>query len=564
MKHKMSTRLGDLLLNAGKITSEQLDLVLSIQRRTNQKIGEIIVSEGLVSQEDIYETLKIQVGIKSVDLEKETIDPDIPKLITENIARRYPLIPIKYEDGKVLVAMDDPLNIVALDDVRIATGLEVKPVIASREEIYTAIEKHYRKQSTEKAIEEFKKQYQDTSTSWDQMDEEAMLKVNSAPMVRFIDSLISQAVTAKASDIHIEPFEKSVRIRFRVDGDLTETISSEKNSHSAIVTRIKIMGKMDIAEKRLPQDGRANYFIDGRTIDMRLSTLPTTYGEKVVIRLLDTGGHILKKEELGFNPYNLRVFEKLIQHPYGIILVTGPTGSGKTTTLYAILNELNKINRNIITVEDPIEYRLNGINQVQVNPKAGLDFAVGLRSILRQDPDIIMIGEIRDAETAHIAVRAAITGHLVLATVHTNDTASTIARLVDMGIEPYLLSGALVGIQAQRLLKKICPECKAGYEASEDEKLMLGMPADETLQLYKGLGCPICNQTGYKGRTSVVEILPVTQEIKEMVNHRASNEMIRQHAIGQGMLSLRQNAIELVKQGVTTYNEMMRATYTLE
>lgn len=564
MPIKSSRRLGDLLLDAGLISKEQLDRILLIQRRTNRRIGEIVVDEGLAEEQDIIDLLKVQMGIERVELEKLTIDPEIPMLITENLARRYNLIPIRMEGGRVTVAMDDPMNIVALDDVRIATGMAVEAVIASKSEITSAIDRFYRRQNTERAIEEFKQQYQDDLTPQDQLDEESMMKVNSAPMVRFIDSLIKQAITAKASDIHIEPYEKNVRIRFRVDGDLQEVFAPEKTSHSAIVTRIKIMGKMDIAEKRIPQDGRVNHTIDGRSVDMRVSTLPTAYGEKAVIRLLDTGGQVLTKEQLGFSPYDMKVFEKLIQYPYGIILVTGPTGSGKTTTLYAILSELNKIDRNIITVEDPIEYRMNGVNQVQVNPKAGLTFAAGLRSILRQDPDVIMIGEIRDAETAQIAVRAAITGHLVLATIHTNDTASTVARLVDMGTEPYLISGALVGIQAQRLLKKICKECKTSYLASEEEKRVLGEPFDKDLILHKGAGCPVCNGTGYKGRTSVVEIMPVNLEIKELINRHASTEELRQCAAKNGMISLRQNAIQLVKQGVTTFDEMLRSTYTLD
>jgi len=564
MKNKSTRRLGDLLLDAGLITKDQLDRVLLIQRRTNRRIGEIVVDEGLAEERDILELLKAQIGIERVELEKLTIDPEIPKLITESMARRYNLIPIRLEGGRIIVAMDDPLNILAMDDVRIATGMEVEAVIATRAEIVDAIDQFYRQQNTEQAIEEFKRQYQDDLAPVDQMDEESMMKVNSAPMVRFIDSLIKQAISSKASDIHIEPFEKNVRIRFRVDGDLQEVITPERTSHSAIVTRIKIMGKMDIAEKRVPQDGRVNHIIDGRSVDMRVSTLPTAFGEKAVIRLLDTGGTTLTKEQLGFTPHNMRAFEKLIQYPYGIILVTGPTGSGKTTTLYAILNELNKMSRNIVTVEDPIEYRMNGINQVQVNPKAGLTFAAGLRSILRQDPDVIMIGEIRDTETAHIAVRAAITGHLVLATIHTNDTASTVARLVDMEIEPYLISGALVGIQAQRLLKKICKECKISYLASDEEKRNMGEPLDQELILHKGAGCPVCNGTGYKGRTSVVEIMQVNLEIKELINRHATTEELRQCAGKNGMISLRQNAIELVKQGTTTYDEMLRSTYTLD
>lgn len=564
MARRKSKRLGDLLLDAGLINMQQMEHILVLQRQNGKKIGEIIVEEGYAEEKDIIEILKIQMGILHVNLEKQQIDAEVPKLIPENMARRHSLIPFKIERGRLFVAMADPLNIVAIDDVKIYTGMEVEPIITTRQEILKAIDQFYRKQSTEQAMEEFKKQFDLEDTTKKEVDEETFLKVNSAPLVKFVDSLIKQAISAKASDIHIEPFEKHVRVRFRVDGDLQEVITPEKTSHSAIVTRIKIMGKMDIAEKRVPQDGRVNYTIGGRNVDMRISVLPTAYGEKVVIRLLDNSDMALTKEDLGFGERDLQVFSNLLLYPNGIILVTGPTGSGKTTTLYAILRELNKINKNIITVEDPVEYRMDGVNQVQVNTKAGLTFASGLRSILRQDPDIIMIGEIRDAETAQIAVRAAITGHLVLSTMHTNDTASTVTRLVDMGINPYLISSAVVGVIAQRLVKKICKECKISYLGELPHKKLMSFPEDQDLVLFKGEGCPACNGTGYKGRTTIVEIMPINRPIKELIDKECHVEVIRKKALDEGMIPLRKNAVELVLRGVTTIDELIRNTYTIE
>ncbi len=557
-------RLGELLTDAGLITKEQLAFALQVQLETGKKLGEILLDAGIINEKDIIGILKKQMGINSVELEKEEIDPDVPRLITENIARRHSLIPFSVRGNKVSIAIADPLDIVAIEDVQIFTGMDVETFIAPKSDIMEAIDRFYRKASTEQAMEDFKKEYQSESKESTAVDEETFLKINNAPLVRFVDSIILQAVNAKASDIHIEPFEKNVRIRFRVDGDLQEVIAPEKTSHAAIVTRIKIMGKMNIAERRIPQDGRVNYTVAARNVDMRISILPTAYGEKIVIRILDTSGVILTKEQLGFTESDLEVFNKIIQYPYGIILVTGPTGSGKTTTLYAILEEVNRIESNIITVEDPIEYRMDGVNQVQVNVKAGLTFAAGLRSILRQDPDIIMIGEIRDAETAQISVRAAITGHLVLSTIHTNDTASTVSRLLDMDIEPYLISSAVVGIIAQRLVKKICTECKISYPAPENEKLILNLPLDQEFTLYKGMGCTACGNTGYKGRTSIVEIMPVSRAIKNIIDSGGHSEDIRGQARQEGMKTLKENGVKMALKGITSVEQIVRNTYTLE
>jgi type IV pilus assembly protein PilB len=429
-----------------------------------------------------------------------------------------------------------------------------------QQDVLSSIDRFYSREGAEKAVEDFKKDLDFTQIS--DSDSEALSDVSNAPVVRLVNSVIQHAIRSRASDIHIEPFDKHLRIRFRVDGELQEIMKSAKAAHAAIVTRIKIMGKMDIAEKRVPQDGRVEMSLDGKDVDLRISILPTVYGEKIVIRLLGRSDLVMSKEQLGFSETNIVLFDSIIKSTNGIILVTGPTGSGKTTTLYAVLRELNKINKNIITVEDPVEYRLEGINQVQVNTKAGLTFANGLRSILRQDPDIIMIGEIRDGETAQIAVRAAITGHLVLSTMHTNDAASTVSRLVDMGVEPYLVSSSVVGVTAQRLLRRICPECKTSYQSDRAEMDVLRVR--EPITLYKGTGCSNCNHTGYRGRIAIHEIMQVTGQIRDLIDKRASMDHIRNVANKQGTTTLRDNSVELVRKGITTVDELLKVTYSIE
>ncbi|WP_069649458.1 type II secretion system ATPase GspE [Caloranaerobacter ferrireducens] len=553
-------RLGELLISARKITEEQLKYVLEEQKKTGKKLGELLVEKGYIKEEEIIEVLEYQLGIPHMDLDKYFIDPEIPKIIPEKLARRHTLIPIRKDGNKLIVAMADPLNIFAIDDIKIATGLDVEPVISTRKNILSSIEQYYGKEIAEKAVEDFKKQYNVDDING--IDEEIINQINNAPVVRLINSIIKQAVNSRASDIHIEPFENRLRIRFRIDGQLQEIMSPSISTHSAIVTRIKIMGKMNIAEKRVPQDGRVEINIDGRDIDLRISTMPTVYGEKVVIRLLDRGNFLLNKEQLGFINENLLRFNKIVKNPNGIILVTGPTGSGKTTTLYALLRELNSMDKNIITLEDPVEYKLDGINQVQINNKAGLTFATGLRSILRQDPDIIMVGEIRDEETARLAVRAAITGHLVISTMHTNDAPSTIARLIDMGIEPYLISSSLVGVVSQRLVRKICDNCKISYTPDQIEIKSLNI--DEKTRLFKGKGCSQCYNTGYKGRTAIHEIMIIDKEIRKLIDEKASNDILRLNSSKNGMITLRENCRSLVLDGITTFEELMRVTYTIE
>ncbi|MBE6082569.1 MULTISPECIES: GspE/PulE family protein [Tissierellales] len=553
-----NAKLGDLLLYVGKITKEQLNEAISEQKNSDKKIGEILVEKGWVSEKDIIEVLEFQLGIPHVDLDRYLINSEVSRLIPENLARRYDLIAVDKKNDYLIVAMADPLNIFAIDDVRLTTGFNVQPVISTKKDIERAIDKYYEKERTKRVLEEFKENYIPN----DETIEENQEEINSAPVVKLLNSMIAQAVNMRASDVHIEPFNDNVRVRFRIDGDLQEIMNLSRNTISAIITRIKIMGKMNIAERRIPQDGRVEINVDGRDIDLRISTLPTIYGEKIVLRILDRGSFLFTKKDLGFTEEDFISFENILNQPYGMILVTGPTGSGKTTTLYTILSELNSIEKNIITVEDPVEYKFSGINQVQVNNKAGLTFANGLRSILRQDPDIIMLGEIRDGETAKMAVRAAITGHLVFSTLHTNDTASSITRLVDMGIEPYLVSSAVIGIISQRLIKKLCPFCKTPYETSYREKKILGLDTEKDMVFYKPNMCNLCNK-GYKGRTAVHEVMPIDEDIRRGIDRRESADYIKNLAIEKGMKTLFQNAVRLVESGTITMEEALKVGYTL-
>ncbi|MDU5080051.1 type II secretion system protein GspE [Tissierella sp. P1] len=553
-------KLGELLLYAGKITEIQLKNALDIQKRSGKKLGEVIVAEKFTTEDDIIEVLEFQLGIPHVDLDKYQINSSVATIIPENIVRRYELIAIDKRDDILIVAMVDPLNIFALDDVKIFVKSEIQPVISTKEKLLKAIDRFYSGETTKKVLEEFEENFLPINT--DDVEDSELLEVTSAPIVKLLNSIIEQAVRERASDIHIEPYAEDIRVRFRIDGDLREVMILAKGSLSGIVTRIKIIGKMNIAEKRIPQDGRVETKINGKEIDMRISTLPTVYGEKIVIRLLDRSNFMFTKEALGFSKDGLEIFNKILAQPYGMILVTGPTGSGKTTTLYTVLQELNQIEKNIITIEDPVEYKLNGINQVQVNTKAGLTFASGLRAILRQDPDIVMVGEIRDSETAEIAIRAAITGHLVLSTLHTNDSPSTVARLIDMGIESYLVSSAIIGVVSQRLIKLLCPKCKTSYEAGYLEKKILGMEEKDKLILNKAVGCSFCNN-GYKGRRAVHELMPINESIRQLIDKGANIDELRTQAIKDGMHTLLESAASLAIRGDTSYDEVLRVGFTL-
>lgn len=558
---KLKKRLGDVLVEDGIITSEQLHAALDAQKITGGKLGDTLIKNRALTEDLLYKVLESQYNIPYVDLNSIYIDPKVPKLIPEAVASKHLLIPIKLEKGKLIVAMSDPLDMFAKDDIRIITGLQIESAIAVPNDIHRCIKRFYDVTETaENAVKEYNLQGQ--ADYEDVYEEDA--DVTNAPMVRLVNSIITQAVRSKASDIHIEPFDKFVRIRYRIDGDLREAMKPSKNTHSAIVTRIKIMGKMNISEKRTPQDGRVETVIEGIPIDMRISVLPTVYGEKIVIRLLDQSNLVVRKEDLGFTPTNLTLFEKILKIPEGIILVTGPTGSGKTTTLYSVLKEMNSIQKNIITVEDPVEYKIEGVNQVQVNNKAGLTFASGLRSILRQDPDIVMVGEIRDAETAQIAIRAAITGHVVLSTLHTNDTVSTISRLEDMDVEKYLVSSAVKGIVSQRLVKKICAKCKTTYEPTLNDQKILKLEPSSLVLLSRGTGCNACNHTGYSGRIAIHEVLVVDKEIRKCIAMDAPTDEIERVAKKNGLVPLSETCKELVLEGITTIDEMVRMTFNFD
>ncbi len=558
---KNTLKIGEILLYSGKISQSQLKEALDEQKTTNNKLGEILLNKGWITPDDILQVLEAQLGFPKIDLAKYEINTEISKLLPESVVRKHKVLPVDIRDNKIVLAMEDPLNFYAIDDVRMYTKRDVEPVLATGNEIEELINKLYSSLISQKVLDGFNNDNQLDFNEEESIDKE-QAEVASAPIVRLINTIIEQAIRQNASDIHIEPSSDDIRVRLRIDGDLHEIMKLPKTSLSALITRIKIIGRMNIAEKRIPQDGRVETKVNNKEIDMRISTLPTIYGEKIVIRILDKSSFNFTKEGLGLSEHNLKLFDDILRQPYGMLLVTGPTGSGKTTTLYTVLRELNQVEKNIITVEDPVEYKLNGINQVQVNVKSGLTFASGLRSILRQDPDIIMVGEIRDSETAEIAVRAAITGHLVLSTLHTNDSPSTIARLIDMGVEPYIVSSAVVGIVSQRLVKILCPICKESYIASETQKTMLNLNLDKEVILYKAVGCNSCNK-GYKGRAAVHEIMPINEEIRRLVDSNATTDLIREKSIANGMTTLLESAVDIALKGQTSYEEVLKVGFTL-
>ncbi len=558
-------RLGDLLVEAGKITEKELEEALTKQKNTGKRLGEILTDEGYITEEDIIDVLEIQLGIQRVYLDFLDIDFKLTKLIPERLARKHILVPTGIVNEKIQVVMSDPLNIFAQDDVRVASGYEVQPLIATKSEIIKIIDKLYSGEKVEKAAEEFTREHKLKIEKEENEHLSEIKDISNAPIVKLINLILSDAINSNSSDIHIEPFEKYLKIRYRIDGVLYEQKKLPIESLGAITTRIKILSNMNIAEKRIPQDGRMKIEYNSKSVDLRVSSIPTINGEKIVIRILRQDSVHVGKDKLGMDEQEIKVLERMIKIPYGIILVTGPTGSGKSTTLYTILNELNNNEKNIITVEDPVEYVLDGVNQVNVNNKAGLTFATGLRSILRQDPDIVMIGEMRDSETAEIAVRAAITGHLVLSTIHTNDAASSIMRLVDMGIEPYLVAMALGGIIAQRLVRTICPNCSESYEASNYEKEVLEIHKNEQLTLYKGKGCVKCHHSGYHGRVGVYEIMEITKEHRELIMNRASAEELKQLSIEKNNIqTIRKSCTNLVISGVTTFDELVKTAFLKE
>ena len=559
-------RLGDCLVQKGLLTEEQLNNALQEQKNKGLKLGETVVTLGYVEENDVIDVLCDQLGIEYIDLRKIKIDEEVGKMLNEDFIRKNCLIPIGYDQlvpNVLRVAMADPMDIVAIDDISIITNLQVDPVLSTRSQIEYQIDKLYGATKAMAAAEQYRKEREkDKAKLSDASEAERQDDVDNSPIVQLVRSILEQGVRRRASDIHIEAMEYEVRVRYRIDGALVKVATYDIDFLSAIVARIKIIGGMDIAEKRKPQDGRIAMTVDRREYDVRVSILPTVNGEKIVMRLTSKENLTRDKKNLGFSEEELEKFDRILKNPHGIILVTGPTGSGKSTTLYTALSELNTEDVNIITVEDPVEANMEGINQVHVNEKAGLTFAAALRSILRQDPDIIMIGEIRDGETAGIAVKAAITGHLVVSTLHTNGTASTITRLADMGIEPYMIGDSLVGVIAQRLVRRLCPDCKRPVQATEDEKRLLGVNINQPLTIYEpGTECSTCGGVGYFGRIGVYEIMPVNNELRIKIAAGARADELKAQAVADGMHTLKDSGVRLCLEGTTSFKEALKIAY---
>jgi type IV pilus assembly protein PilB len=562
----MKKRLGELLVETGLLTEEMVTRALSEQRSKRGKLGEVIVSLGLASEAEIAQALSLQLGITLIDMKNTPVEPQAIELIGEKVARKHLIVPISIDHKELHIAMADPLSFEAFEDVRFASGLTIKPFISTRGDILWAIDQHYHLGSSLSTIvkdivdERMVELVTETGDLEGKDLEDLRKKSEAAPVIRMVNLIVAEAVDQGASDIHVEPTKTALQIRNRVDGLLRKSMDLPKWVQGAVISRVKIMAKMDIAEKRLPQDGRIGVRVGGRSLDLRVSTVPANYGEKVVIRILDSANANISLDAMGLAPAELEKMEDIISRPQGIILITGPTGSGKTTTLYGILNKIKSVEENITTIEDPIEYELSGINQIAVQEKIGLNFASMLRSMLRQDPDIIMVGEMRDLDTASIAVQAALTGHLVLSTIHTNSCVATVTRLRNLGVPSYLLASTIVGIVAQRLVRTICQKCKVTVEASEKDILRLGLKP--SIPVYRGEGCPACGGTGYKGRTGIYEILVFSAPVRDLIAANASESELRQTAISQGMVTLGRNALDKVIAGVTTVDEVYRAVET--
>lgn len=552
--------VGQYMVNEGIITEEQLQNVLDAKKNENvpgKFFGDYVIELGYVTDVQFGMVLARKLNVPFIDLNdpNTVIDLDAVNKIPEALAKKHNIIAIKVTGKRLTVATNDPVNFYIFEDIKVTTGMDVVPVLATKQAIVKAIGKHYSMQNVGSVIDSVESQF-------GQEEEEDQERINDAPIVKLCTTIVENSFRADATDIHIEPFKTYTRIRIRVNGELIELMNVSNVVHNSLITRIKIISGMNIAEKRIPQDGRFTQVVDGTTLDVRVSNLPVVCGEKCVIRILATGDVGVRKiTDLGMNPYNYDVFSRCLKVPQGVFLVTGPTGSGKTTTLYAALGELAKPNVNVITVEDPVEKKIDGINQCQINAKAGMTFAAALRSILRQDPDIIMIGEMRDQETADIAIRAAITGHMVLSTLHTNDAASTITRLVDMGVAPYMVASSLIGICAQRLVKKLCGECKTPRYSTEEENALMSI--EESVTVFDACGCPKCNNTGYTGRTAIHELLVCTPEMAALIANDGKTVEIAELAKSQGTKLLRDNVSELVQQGVTTMDELVRVTYAV-
>ncbi|MFH1778441.1 MAG: type II secretion system ATPase GspE [Candidatus Omnitrophota bacterium] len=557
MPRRERKSLGEAMVELGLITPEKLKEAKQEAERTRESLRRVLVKLGMIDEEAIVSFIEEQMGIPRMDLSNYLIDPKIIEFIPENLARKYLLIPL-FKIGETLtVAMVDPMDVFAIDELRLKTHCEIEPVVVSEKELLKALDQYYGAKGTmEDVIKSIDKEKLGLKEGVEPGLKTLEGLVEEAPVVKLVNLMIIEAIKAGASDIHIEPDENVMRTRYRVDGVLHEVTSPPKHLQPAVISRVKILSGMDIAEKRIPQDGRFQLKLENRQIDLRVSTVPTVYGENVVLRLLDLMSILLGLSELGFSSETLKIYEKLIRKSYGIILVTGPTGSGKTTTLYSSISTINSPEKNIITIEDPIEYRLELVRQMQVNPKAGLTFANGLRSMLRQDPDIIMVGEIRDLETAEIAIQAALTGHLVFSTLHTNDAPGAITRLVDMGVEPFLIASSVIGIIAQRLVRKICNDCKEPYTPA----FLKDMGISEQAKFYRGKGCKKCMDTGYKRRVGIFELMVPNDELRALTVAKASSNEIRKAALKSGMKTMRDDGVEKTKTGITTLEEVLRVT----
>lgn len=558
--------IGQLLVDERIITSEQLNLALEEQKKSRKRIGEVIADMGFASERDILRTLAQRLSVEYVDSPLFVVELDSVRLISEPLARQYNILPIYLRAGTLTIATNDPLDFACLEDVAMITGFDIRTVLSPQSEIERAINRVYSKKSSEDIIGNIKDEFSATYVPLVERESEADIgmneRIDSAPIVKLVNSLVLEAYQQNASDIHIEPNESSTRIRFRIDGDLQHHNELSHDVHQLISTRIKIISGMNIAEKRVPQDGSFQFKNDFLNVDIRVSSLPTPFGEKLVLRLLGADRNIdYNLHSLGLSDQTIETIEKAVRLPHGIILVTGPTGSGKTTTLYSMLNRLKDPRRAIVTIEDPIEKKSDGITQVQVNARAGLTFASGLRSILRQDPDTIMVGEIRDGETAEIAIRAAITGHLVLSTLHTNDALSTVVRLVDMGVEPFLVASSVKCVIAQRLVKKLCPHCKEEQVIQSSDKLLLKTNLDKAFAAH---GCSKCNNTGYTGRTAVFEIVLIDGKLERMISEKASMDDLKAYAEAKDLRTLRDEVMDLVESGKTSIEEAVRILYTAE
>jgi type IV pilus assembly protein PilB len=571
----MAVKLGEMLIKAGLITQDQLQEALEHQKTAGGKLGYNLIQMGLVKEEDITQLLSHQYGVASVNLRESEIDDSVVKLIPSEVAQKYLILPIRRNGATLTIAMVDPTNVFAMDDIKFMTGYNVEPVVASEIAIKEAIDRYYgssHEMELKKVMDEMAES-DVADPDLELLEDEEELDVASleaateeAPVVKLVNLILTDSIKRGASDIHIEPYEKDFRVRFRIDGVLYEIMNPPLKLRDAIISRIKIMAKLDIAEKRLPQDGRIKVKMKlggkNKEMDYRVSVLPTLFGEKIVLRLLDKDNLMLDMTKLGFEPVSLKAFEHAIFKPYGMVLVTGPTGSGKTNTLYSSISQVNTPETNIMTAEDPVEFNLHGINQVQMKESIGLNFAAALRSFLRQDPNIVLVGEIRDFETAEIAVKAALTGHLVLSTLHTNDAPSTINRLMNMGIEPFLVATSVNLICAQRLLRRLCKECKEEIHVPPQALAEIGFEPDEApkVKVFKGRGCPNCNNTGYKGRIGVYEVMDIDEEIRELVLCGASTVELRRKATENGMLTLRQSGLQKLRDGITTIEEVVRET----